>query len=115
VGRGWRELDVKGNVLWGVAQVQPSEAFRDSSPDVPLREALNRIVHSEPEWVYVQDGEVLLCWKYTPRYDADPEEDRPYCAYFFAESLIEAIRQALSLFHPGYASRSCSTWMALAS
>jgi hypothetical protein len=95
-GRGRRpELDVKGNVRWGASEVQPSDAFRDSRPDVPLREALSRIVHSEPEWMSVQDEEVLLCWKYTPRYDADPEKEPPYCAYFFASSLIEAIRRAL--------------------
>jgi hypothetical protein len=95
VDRGRREFDVKGNVRRGASEVQPSDAFRDSRPDVPLREALNRIVHSEPQWVSVQDGEVVLCWKYEPPWDADGENDQPYCAYFFASSLIEAIRRAL--------------------
>jgi hypothetical protein len=94
VDRDQRDLDVKGNVRWGVAEVQPSDAFRDRH-DVRLQESLNRIVHSEPEWVSVRDGEVLLCWTYTPRYRTDSEDDRPYCAYFFASSLIEAIRRAL--------------------
>lgn len=94
VGRERRDLVVSGDVLLGDTDVQPHDAFRNRQ-DVPLRDALNKIVHAEPEWVSVQDGEVILCWKYMPRWDADPKKDRPYCAYFVADSLITAVRRAL--------------------
>jgi hypothetical protein len=89
-----RDLVVRGNVQQGAESVQPTDAFRNRR-DVQLREALNSIIHAEPDWVSVQDGEVIVCWKYTPRWNANPETDRPYCAYFLADSLIAAVRSAL--------------------
>jgi hypothetical protein len=91
-----QDLVVRGGVQWGAGDVQPSDAFRDRR-DVPLREALNHIVHAESTWVSVQTGEVVLCWKCTPYYvaDSDSENDEPYCAYFLADSLIAAVRRAL--------------------
>lgn len=85
-----------GDVRYDVAEIEPNEAFRHRRT-ISLPNALNRVVHAEPEWVSVQGREVILCWKYTPQYGADRTKHRPYCAYFLADSLIAAVRRALYL------------------
>jgi len=94
VDRQRQDRGVRGGVQWGAGDVQPSDAFLNRR-DISLREALNRIVHAEPTWIFVQDREVVLCWKYTPYYVSDSENDEPYCAYFLSASLIAAVRRAL--------------------
>jgi len=89
-----RNLQVRGDVRYDVAGIEPNDAFRHRRT-ISLRDALNHIVHAEPEWVSVQGREVILCWRYTPQYGADPTKYRPYCAYFLADSLIAAVRRAL--------------------
>lgn len=86
-----RGLVVRGNIRDGDARIQPGDAFRDRNT-VCLREALNKIVHAEPTWVSVRDGEMILCWTFTPPYDSDKS---PYSAYFFADSLLAGVRRAL--------------------
>lgn len=95
VKRSGRYLEARGRIIYSNARVQSTDAFRNRE-NVSLLEALNKIVHGEPQWVSVQVGEVILCWKYTPGLDPRNEDDRPYSAYFLADSLISGVRDALN-------------------
>jgi hypothetical protein len=97
---GPRNLQVRGDVRYDVAEIEPDDAFRHRRT-ISLQNSLNHIVHAEPEWVSVQGREVILCWKYTPQYGADLTKHRPYCAYFLADSLIAAQLIATSTRCPG--------------
>ena len=87
-------LQVRGDVRYDVSEIQPSDAFRQRRT-ITLGNSLNRIVHAEPEWVSVQRGEVILCWKKERSFTGKPIKDRAYCAYFLADDLIASVRRAL--------------------
>jgi hypothetical protein len=94
VKRNQSYREVRGRIIKTDANVQPADAFRNRE-NVSLLEALNKIVHGEPQWVSVRDGEVILCWKFTPGSNPRDEDDGPYSAYFLSYSLLSEVRHAL--------------------
>jgi len=94
VKRNQSYREVRGRIIYNSASVQSADAFRNREY-VSLLEALNKIVHGEPQWVSVHSGEVILCWKFIPGLSSRGEENRPYTAYFLADSLLSEVRHAL--------------------